>query len=93
MVSRDRGMQPRYAIREADAKAIVNTATGKTELYDLAADPGETRDLAAAEPLRAAFYRQALFGWVLEREPEGVSEPIALTPEQQENMKALGYIQ
>jgi arylsulfatase A-like enzyme len=93
IVSRDRGMEPRYAIREGDAKAIVSTATGAIELYDLAADPGEQRDLSAAEPLRAAFYRQALAAWVLERVPEGASAPARLTPEQQENMKALGYVQ
>src|SRR6185295_14907434 len=49
VVSRDRGMEPRYALREGDAKAIVNTGTGRTELYDLASDPGETRDLAETE--------------------------------------------
>ncbi len=93
VVSRDRGMEPRYAIREGDAKAIVTTSTGGVELYDLARDPGETRDLSQAEPMRAAFYRQALAAWVMARVPEGVVAPKALTPEQQENMRALGYIQ
>jgi arylsulfatase A-like enzyme len=93
VVSRDRGMEPRYAIREGDTKSIVTTASGATELYDLGNDPEETKDLAGGDPLRAAYYRQTLAAWVLDRKREGVSEPIRLSAEQQENMKALGYLQ
>ena len=57
--------RPRYALRDERFKFVYDTRTGEEELYDLAADPGETHDLAAAEPLRAAYYRQALHHWTL----------------------------
>ncbi len=93
VVTRDRGDEPRYALREGSVKAIFNTSAGTTELYDLATDPGEQKDLAAHEPIRAAFYRQTLAAWILSRRLEGVAAPVELTSEQQENLKALGYIQ
>ena len=40
-------------------------ARARSELFDLTADPGETRDVADEEPLRAAYYRQALHAWTL----------------------------
>jgi tetratricopeptide (TPR) repeat protein len=44
------------AARRGSHKAIRNWFSGKTALYDLASDPGETRDLAAAHPdLVASF--------------------------------------
>jgi len=93
VVTRDRGEEPRYALREGSVKAISNTSAGTTELYDLATDPGEQKDLAVQEPIRAAFYRQTLAAWILSRRLEGVAAPVQLTPDQQENLKALGYIQ
>ncbi len=42
--------QPGAAIRSGDWKLIEHYDPPRTELYDLAADPGETHDLAAAEP-------------------------------------------
>lgn len=93
VVSRDRGSQPRYAVREGATKAIFDTATGNVELYDLSSDPGEQKDLAAQQPIRAAYYRQALAAWILSRRLEGVAAAVELTPEQQENLKALGYVQ
>jgi hypothetical protein len=42
-------------------KLIYTLETGTRELYDLNADPGETRDLAAAEPARADALQRRLF--------------------------------
>ncbi len=39
-----------YAIRRGDWKLVQNTPFQPYELYNLAADPGETRDLARSEP-------------------------------------------
>ena len=39
--------RPRYALRDERFKFLYDTQTGEEWLYDLAADPGETRDLAA----------------------------------------------
>ncbi len=46
-------IQPYSAIREGDWKLIHRYETGAVELYDLAEDVGEERDLAGAQPERA----------------------------------------
>ena len=43
--------RPRYALRDERYKFVYDTRTGEEWLYDLEADPGETRDLG---PGRAA---------------------------------------
>jgi arylsulfatase A-like enzyme len=95
LLSRTVWDRPRYALRDERWKYLYYTQTGQEWLYDLQEDPGETRDLAATEPLRTAYYRQALHAWTLRlarRGPTG-SETAELSREQCENLKALGYIQ
>jgi arylsulfatase A-like enzyme len=87
--------RPRYALRDERYKFFYDTRTGEERLFDLEQDPGETRDVGPAEPLRAAYYRQALHAWTLQlarRGPAG-GETAELSPEQCENLKSLGYIQ
>ncbi len=50
------------AVRMGDWK-LVREAGGEWELYDLAADRGETRDLARAQPERVAAMVAAWQGW------------------------------
>ena len=53
------------------------------------------RDVAEEEPLRAAYYRQALHAWTLRlarRVPGGGAEEAQVSREQCENLKSLGYI-
>jgi len=87
--------RPRYALRDERFKYVYYTQTGEEWLYDLAEDPGETRDLAAREPLRTAYYRQELHAWTLQLARRGPArtEQAELSREQCENLKALGYIQ
>ena len=87
--------RPRYALRDERFKYVYYTQTGQEWLYDLAEDPGETRDVAPSEPLRAAYYRQALHAWTLQLARRGPArtEQAELSREQCENLKALGYIQ
>lgn len=86
--------RPRYALRDERFKFIYDTRTGEEELYDLQDDPGETRNRAGAEPVRAAFFRQMLHHWtfVLARRGTASAEESRPTPEQCENLKALGYV-
>jgi arylsulfatase A-like enzyme len=86
--------QPRYALRDDSFKYIFNTATGREELYRIRHDPGERNDLAGSEPLELDLRRQALFAWILEqrRAEAGAAERAELTPEQLENLRALGYV-
>jgi arylsulfatase A-like enzyme len=87
--------RPRYALRDERYKYVYYTQTGEEWLYDLEADPGETHDVGPSEPLRAAYYRQALHAWTLQlarRGPAG-SEQAELSREQCENLRSLGYVQ
>ena len=85
--------RPRYGLRDARYKFVFDTRTGEQQLFDLETDPGETRSRAAQEPVRAAYYRQALYQWMarLSERGEGEAEA-ALTKEQRDNLCALGYI-
>lgn len=50
---------PQAAYREGDWKIVRPRGSGRWQLYDLAADPGETRDLAAEQPQRVAMLQAA----------------------------------
>ncbi|MFM1871524.1 MAG: Arylsulfatase [Planctomycetota bacterium] len=54
---------PAGSIRRGRWKLVEWFESGKVELFDLSADGGETRDLAADEPLLAAELRGRLAGW------------------------------
>jgi arylsulfatase A-like enzyme len=84
----------RYAVRTRQWKYILTTKPEGEELYDLQADPGEKANLAAKEPAKARRYCQALEEWRKAR--PGLSAPapkVALTPEHEKQLRALGYIQ
>jgi arylsulfatase A-like enzyme len=84
------------AVRRGDWKLIWPIAPdhpilGTTpQLFDLAKDPGELRNLAGAEPARLAELREVAEPWVargpIERETEHVD------PEALEQLRALGYL-
>jgi arylsulfatase A-like enzyme len=62
------------------------------ELYDLAADPGEQRDLAGEDPLRAQELRQRLQAWVQERLAQGQGATgLELGEAQREKLQQGGY--
>jgi arylsulfatase A-like enzyme len=54
------GIGPYSALRRGDWKLVYDHATQRTELFDLAADLGESSDRAAAEPERANALARAL---------------------------------
>ena len=54
------GIEPFAAMRRGDLKVIHFLEGARTELYDVVADPGETRDLAAARPAEAGRLRDEL---------------------------------
>lgn len=85
--------RPIYAVRDERFKLLYNTRTGESALYDLAEDPRESRDVAAREPLRAAYYREALHDWIarLGERVRPAGEEAQLTSEQCENLRSLGY--
>jgi len=95
-LARCAGEQPKYGLRAGNAKLVYHTARDSAELYDLSADPGEKRDLAAQRPLEAAYYRQVVRRLLLAmRRGSRADAPAdaALSEEQRENLRALGYVQ
>jgi len=60
------GHQPSAAIRRGSWKLIHYLEAGKTELYDLASDPAESRDLSSELPDQAASLRDELLKWINE---------------------------
>lgn len=54
---------PCGAIRKGDLKLIEYFEDGRTELYDLGRDPGEQKNLAAAQPEKAAGLLADLRAW------------------------------
>ncbi len=59
----NQGGKPGGAIREGDLKLIESYESGFLELYDLKADPGETNNLAGAQPQRANELAKKLADW------------------------------
>ena len=78
---------PASAVREGRYKLVEFFEDGgRAELYDLEADPGEIRDLAAAEPDRAAALTRTLHAWQREtgaaipRQANAAYDPAARRP-------------
>ena len=62
------------------------------ELYDLAADPGEHRNLAAGRPDLVRESSKRLEEYWSELGTVDSSVPVELTPEVEEQLRALGYL-
>ena len=62
----NQGGFPGGAIRMGDWKLVENYEDGVVELYNLRADIGEKRDLAAAQPDRTKTMRTKLHAWYRE---------------------------
>jgi arylsulfatase A-like enzyme len=58
------GNRPSAAIRAGDWKLVHWFEDGSSELYDLEADVGETRDLAPSRPNLAADLQGRLLDWL-----------------------------
>ena len=51
------------AVRDGDWKLLVNADGSGAELYDVTADPGERKDVAAEKPAVAGRLRKAALEW------------------------------
>jgi arylsulfatase A-like enzyme len=75
---------PRLAVRDGDWKLLSSPGDGRTELYNLADDPSETRNLAETEPELVARMAQTVDAWkatLPEKPPaECISKQRAATP-------------
>lgn len=80
------GWQPQIMAVQGRQKAIF---AGRTELFDVVSDPGETRDLGAGGQLPAAI-RQALDDYPVPVPGEPAVE--AMSDEAKRNLASLGYV-
>ena len=89
---------PRYHYGWSDLQTIADgryklIAAPRRELYDLREDPGETRDIAAANAARADALERGLhdmLGRLASKEPQKTPQP--MDPEAEERLRALGYV-
>ncbi len=81
-----RGGPPGYALRRGPFKLIEQ---GDTRLFDVATDPGETRDLSAERPDVAASLSVRLAGLHRVHEDRSASVPGA---DERSRLDALGYV-
>jgi arylsulfatase A-like enzyme len=89
-----------HAVQDATWKLIFNSggrrsraarsATGGFELYNLAEDPDETRNLAAANTAELRRLRGDLLAWMRTARSRGGEED-AVDPETERALRALGY--
>jgi arylsulfatase A-like enzyme len=59
----NQGSRPAGAVRDGKWKLVEHYDEGSVELFDLSADPGETRDLSGSERERTAALRERLRAW------------------------------
>jgi arylsulfatase A-like enzyme len=86
------------ALRRGAEKLVLPARDAPAELYDLASDPGERRDLAAEQPERAAALRAELETWVKRLHVEGAQAGTQAVPNREPHpsrgaLEALGYVE
>ena len=74
----------------AQLAKIESSPTGGFELYNLDADPLETRNVAAASPEQVRRLRKDLVAWM--RKARAMGEEEGGDPEIQRALRALGYV-
>jgi arylsulfatase A-like enzyme len=78
------------SIADGRFKLIESLAGAPPLLFDLTADPGETRNLFAADRRDAARLHDALKAWLARTEGKGMNEAARAA---QEKLRSLGYIE
>lgn len=81
------------ALRDGRWKLIRDFTRDRTWLFDLAADPGERRELAAREPEAAQRLRETLETWTQEQQNRGGNaERRPIDKELERKLRELGYL-
>jgi arylsulfatase A-like enzyme len=90
----------KVAARAGEMKLIFNNdgpalwrAGSHLELYDLARDPREKANLAASRPITLAFLEQRLDAFRKVQARAGGAQSVALSADEREQLRALGYVQ
>ena len=83
---------PGFGVRMGRFKWIEAPLEERRELYDLAADPGERRNLADAQPERARALSERIAAWRAGQPEDALEQEAALSPEDRDALRALGYV-
>jgi arylsulfatase len=87
------GARPSYALRDGQYTLIRSLRQSRGRLFDAVSDPGERQDLSERLPLEASLARARLFLWLANlRPPPAQDGEVQLTPEQRDQVRALGYV-
>ena len=77
-----------------DFKLVLDVQSDRYRLFDLAKDPGETRDVLAEHAATAAQMRDELRGWMQREEASaGAPADVEMTDEEKTRLRALGYLE
>lgn len=96
---RDKLDRQLFTLRRGQWTLLYNPGTGRTELYDRVADPGERFDVAdrqprMVEPLRAALLELVAFNRGLASEVASAQAGAeVLTEDETEKLRAIGYLE
>ncbi len=84
----------KFAVREGRWKLIEGPEEQSLELFDLDADPGETRDVSGGHPDVVARLQRALSGWrAVNLRPDHEAPLHGLDDEARARLEALGYVE
>jgi arylsulfatase A-like enzyme len=85
---------PYRSVADGRFKLIQDLGGEAFWLYDLQQDPGETRDVLAAERRTFHRLREALGGWLARTEGQGrADESLRKAKEAEEKLRSLGYLE
>ena len=79
------------SIRTDRWKYVLTPVLGRKELFDLAADPAELRNVFGRENKEAERLERALIEWVKVTEPGFEAGDLTINEEVRERLRALGY--
>jgi len=87
-----RGDRPIASVRDGEWKFIAHQSPGAAELFHLTPDPGESQNLIASGKERAELMSAALDAYV-QGAPEAFEPRGELSPEVEEQLRGLGYLE
>jgi arylsulfatase A-like enzyme len=80
------------SVSDGKLKLVRDLGTNRTALYDLAADPKETRDVAADHRPDAHRLAGALAGWLARTETGPAAEGVRRAAEADKRLRSVGYL-
>lgn len=80
------------SVADGRLKLVHDLGTGHFALYDLAADPGETRDVLALRRRDFQRLRGALADWLARTEGGGAAAGVRRATEAEQRLRSVGYL-